>query len=106
MWIGGGRKADARHRRHGETLGQGCNIGIRMRHLRIDVVRDPAAKHQTAGADRVRGEQGMIEAAEPDADDQQHRQTEPPRKIRGIFARVERHVEPSCPLDDHHVGKP
>lgn len=69
------------------------------------MVRDPAGQPEAASVYRLRREQRMVEAAQPHADHEQHRQTEPLYKIRSAVTRIERDTEPSRPFDYHHVGK-
>src|SRR6266545_302852 len=60
--------------RRRQTRGERRDVVIDREHLGIDTVRDPAGEGETASVDRKRRQQRVVEAAEPDPDDQEHRQ--------------------------------
>ena len=75
-----------------------------VRHLRIDLIRDPACKRQAGCCDGAGGEQGVIDAAEPHPDDQHDRQRETRGKIGGVQPRSQRHAKSARPFDDDAIG--
>jgi len=95
---------DAEQRRC-QPLLQCRQVLAEMGHRRIDAVGHPASQRQSAGSDRLLGQQRMVDAPEAHADDENHRQAKHDRQIGGVAVGAERHTETADPLDENHVGE-
>ena len=81
------------------------DVLVRERHPRIDARGHPAREDQATRRDRERAHAGVVEAAEPHADDEQHGQAQSPRDVQHVVTLVERHQRPARAFDDDHVGR-
>ena len=63
---------------------QGGDVFVASRHFRIDLVGDPAGERQAARGDGLGREQAMVDAAESQADDEDHRQREADGEVGAV----------------------
>ncbi len=87
-----------------QSLPQGGNVVLPARHVRLDPVGDPARQRQAAHRNGLGGQQGVIEAAEAQADHQDDRQPEMDRQVGGIEVIAQGYAEAADTLDQQQVG--
>ena len=80
------RHAKSAQKRRGQALDERRDVRVAFAHFRIDPVRDPAREAKAARGDRERRQQRVIEAAQPDADHEEHGQPEARRDVEHVGA--------------------
>jgi len=96
-----GDGCDARRR---QTFFERRHVGIGPRQHRLDEIRHPAPEHSAAAADRVRREQGVIQAAQAQRDHQHDRQRQRESNVEHVPPRIERHEHATCAFDGDAIG--
>src|SRR6187549_317495 len=71
-----GTTGDDSERRHLETTRKSFDIRFYKRHFHGHLVGDPPGERQSARADGLARQQSVVETAEPQADDENHRKPE------------------------------
>jgi hypothetical protein len=98
---------DARHaaeQRRAEPFAQGGDVVLGAGHVGVDPVGDPAGQRQATGGDGLGGEQGVVDAAEPEADDQDDRQAEGDGEIGAVAVDPQWHAKSADAFDDDDAG--
>jgi hypothetical protein len=86
-----------------QSLDERLHVALRVRHIGFDVVCDPTAEGEAPNANRLGGEQRMIEAAQPDPDHKKDRQREAAGEDRGIESARKRHEKAADTLYHDHI---
>ena len=91
--IGRHGKFNLTQQRRAKPLGQRRDVLIGNRHRRVDAIGDPAGEAQSAFAYGPRGQQRVVETTQTQADDENDRQAQALRKVRGIFMAIQRNAK-------------
>ena len=89
-----------------QQLGQRRQILLQPRGCRVDDVGHPAGQCQLIPGNRLGTEHRVIDAPQPHADDQDHRQAQRLHDRRKTFLRVERHAPAACTFHQGEIGLP
>ncbi len=82
----------------------GSQIGVERWHIRHYLIGNPTRQRHAGLLNRSCSQQRMIDAAEPHAHHQNHRQTQPRRQIGHAMLRIQRHEPTARPLHHDNIG--
>ena len=80
-----------------------ARLSLAARHVRIDRIADPAEQFAAIVRDRPRRQSRVVDAAQPQADHQDHRQAQQARNRAGIEPVGQRHHPAADAFDDDDV---
>ena len=95
---------DDRNARRCEALRERHHVLVAHRHVGVDDIGDPAGERQAAGTYGLLGQERVVQAAQANADDEQHRQAKPARYVQHVVPRAERHERPARAFYNYDVG--
>jgi hypothetical protein len=83
---------------------EGGEVGVARQHRRVDLIGDPADQHAPRALDTLDRQQGVVDAAELQTDDQDHGQPERLGDVADEERRPQRHAPAADALDDDLIG--